>query len=243
MADRQGSAHAAHEGGMRRRTLRCVWWINGPACSALRINRRCASTGQRRPVPGRRDVLRRQRLGVRADRHAGLDAVRPSLARGAGRCGAGRNLERTCPGSSAAPTSTPGCRRTEAVTARALRDAEIKPAGLWARRARVVVARRAAADARTVPARHGPRLRPRRRADCRAPGMNWSQRDLPSAGAGIAYRMRFHPWTTHELPRILGTIHGLYRADAPGPSHRHLAAAVADVVGAVDRQPRQAEAA
>ena len=34
----------------------------------------------------------------------------------------------------------------------------------------------------------------------------------------FAYRVRFHPWTTNELPRILGTIHDyiqLMRLDRP----------------------------
>ena len=57
-----------------------------------------------------------------------------------------------------------------------------------------------------------------------------------------AYRVRFHPWTTDELPKF--SRHAVTTsAHAPGPADRHLAAAVADAVGAVDRGPRPAESA
>ena len=88
----------------------------------------------------------------------------------------------------------------EAVTARALRDAEIKPAGLWARRSRVSLARRAPAHSRALPARHGPRLRLH---GVRLPrsGDELIER-IAERWRWFAYRVRFHPWTTHELPRI-----------------------------------------
>ncbi len=68
-----------------------------------------------------------------------------------------------------------------------------------------------------VPARHGPRLRPRAWRLPRS-GDDLLRADLPSAGAGIAYRVRFHPLTTDELPRILGGLHDyarLMRLDRP----------------------------
>src|SRR6202042_1670171 len=76
-------------------------------------------------------------------------------------------------------------------------------------------ARRPTVDSRIVPACHGPRL-----------GLSVS---LPRNGDELAqmimarlrwyaYRIRFHPWTTDELPKILGTVHDyvrLTRLDRP----------------------------
>ncbi len=111
LADRQGIADAADEGGLRRALRACVWWINGADCSAPHANRHCVRR-QCRLVPGRGNVqCRRAGVGVRADRDAGFHAGRSPLACRAGRFARSGRPWATCRESSAAPTNMPGCRR------------------------------------------------------------------------------------------------------------------------------------
>jgi 4-hydroxybenzoate polyprenyltransferase len=67
-----------------------------------------------------------------------------------------------------------------------------------------LIARAAVACAGSVPARDGLYLRPR---GVRLPrsGPELLER-IAQRWRWFAYRVRFHPWTTNELPRILGTI-------------------------------------
>src|SRR5450631_1964687 len=64
-----------------------------------------------------------------------------------------------------------------------------------------IVAQRPAADARAFSAGHGPRLGPPCVPLPRS-GDELIQR-IAERWRWLAYRVRFHPWTTHELPRIL----------------------------------------
>ena len=92
-----------------------------------------------------------------------------------------------------------------------------------------ILAQRPAADARAFPARHGPRLRPPSVPLPRS-GDELIQR-IAERWRWFVYRVRFHPWTTHELPRILERLAGLRTPHALGSSDRHLAAALADACG------------
>ena len=217
---------------MRRRAAHaslCAWSISGPGLlsaahkAALRVDDNAGI------VPGRRNVLRRQRLGICADVDSGLDAVRASVARRTRRFGAGRNLDELS-GRRAQPLRVRvAAGRRSADGARVAR-ARIKPAGLWARRSRIAAARRSVAGSRIVSARHGPHSRSRLiegfsqyfGACLLVPlpryGAELAQMNRRSAGDGMPIASAFIPGPPNELPKILGTLHDyirLTRLDRP----------------------------
>ena len=130
------------------------------------------------------------------------------------------------------------------LSARALRGAEIAPAGLWARRSRIQF-RGVPLLSHEVFLPSGPhRARRLRAARVRLPrsGPELMERIAPR-WRWFAYRVRFHPWTTNELPGILATLEDYIQLMRLEPPDRHLALALADVMGGVDRRTRQARPA
>ena len=177
-----------------------------------RATSRLCGRRRRRAVPRRGAALRRAGLGVRADGGAGLDPVRASVARASSATPRWARPWASCPASSAVPTSMRGCRPRSALTARALRDADLKPAGLWARRSRILLRGSPLLVQEAVPARAWADLDGIRGRAAAALGPELGRDDRRSAGDGFSIGCAFIRWTTNELPQNHGHAAGLCRS-------------------------------
>ena len=137
LAHRQGAAHAAHEGGLRRTLRLAPGRAVDRACSAPRT-KRAAGARTAPPCSARSSCAAAVTSGClrRSVIPDSTLCLHPWLGE-FGDSSLGETLARTLRRRAQLVTSTRGCPLENELAARALREAQLAPAGLWARRSRI----------------------------------------------------------------------------------------------------------